>query len=208
MSRAKRSNKIKHVISISLMLVIVLAAAYFIIRNNVHSVLPKQVYRSAQLSSGDLGWVIDQYHIRGVLNLRGPQTNKPWYSEELEATRRHGAEHFDLAMGAYRLPKPETLRKLLVLLQRMPKPLLLHCQGGADRSGLASMMTLLLNDAPLEEASRQVSLRYFAYRRDSVGRLVTPYYRCWLRQHKVRSSKAHLLEWAAGANPYQCKAAT
>lgn len=59
-------------------------------------------------------------------------------------------------------------RELLELLRRAPKPILIHCQGGADRSGLAAALYLAaIANAGEERAESQMSLRY--------GHIAVPY---------------------------------
>ena len=46
-------------------------------------------------------------------------------------------------------------------MDNAPKPILFHCHSGADRTGLASMMYLLLHtNGALADAQKQISFRY------------------------------------------------
>lgn len=46
---------------------------------NFHEVVPGELYRSAQLSAGDLVTYAREKDIRSVLNLRGADRGAPWY---------------------------------------------------------------------------------------------------------------------------------
>src|SRR5690242_19312392 len=128
---------------------------------NIHEVEPGALYRSAQLGRGALSDVIRDYHIRSVINLRGINPEAPWYSGELAVIRALGVTHYDFPMSANDMVAPEMMARLAALLRDAPKPVLIHCQSGADRSGLAAALyEYAIAARPAEEAEAQLSLRY------------------------------------------------
>jgi protein tyrosine phosphatase (PTP) superfamily phosphohydrolase (DUF442 family) len=123
---------------------------------NLRCVDEGQIYRSAQLSDGNLRTAISERRIRSIINLRGPQGNDPKYRSELAISRELGLTHEDVALSATHLPPPQELSSLLRALDTLPHPILVHCLGGADRSGLVS--TLYLNvykHVSLDQAEKQ-----------------------------------------------------
>lgn len=53
------------------------------------------------------------------------------------------------------------MTQLTGLLRDSPRPVLIHCEAGADRSGVASALyKLLVAKRPVQEASEQLSFRY------------------------------------------------
>ncbi|VTS06030.1 tyrosine-protein phosphatase [Tuwongella immobilis] len=128
---------------------------------NWHSVIPDQVYRSAQLSESALQEVIATHQIRTVLNLRGFCGDFDWYRAEMRATNAAGVSHEDITLSASRLPPPGELRRLLEVLDRSEFPILMHCRRGADRTGLAAALTVLLfTDSTLEQGLAHCSMRF------------------------------------------------
>ncbi len=128
---------------------------------NFHVVVPGQVYRSAQLSDAELDAVIEKHAIRTVINLRGCCNPFPWYLDECRATHRHGVNQEDIGLSAGRLPPAPEIRRLVEVLERTEYPVLIHCNRGADRTGLASaVVTLLMTDTSLAEGRRQLSPRF------------------------------------------------
>lgn len=109
---------------------------------NFHEVIAGRFYRSAQLPPEKLAAYIDRYGIKTVINLRGAAPGQGWYDGEVAATRAHGAVHADFRMSAGRRLTAEESFALLTLMKNAEGPILIHCQGGADRSGLASVMYL------------------------------------------------------------------
>ena len=62
------------------------------------------------------------------------------FFDELDISKQMGVEHYDIRMSAKRLPHRKDLLKLIELYETAPRPILIHCQGGADRTGEASAM--------------------------------------------------------------------
>lgn len=132
-------------LGISIIACMVLAGGYLAalrMTGNFHEVIPGRYYRSAQLSASSLGSYIDRYGIKTVINLRGAAPGRPWYDAEIAAARTHGANHVDFAMSAKRGLSAAESFALVELLRNADGPVLVHCLGGADRTGLATVMYL------------------------------------------------------------------
>lgn len=127
---------------------------------NVHQVAPG-LYRSGQLTAERLDGLIRSAGIRSVLNLRGAHPEESWWRDEAAVAARHGVDYRSLAISARSEPDDATMDEVAALVARMPKPLLVHCRGGSDRSGLASAVYELTvaGESP-EEAGEQLSLLY------------------------------------------------
>ncbi len=107
---------------------------------NIHAFEAGVLYRSAQLDQAALSDVIEDNHIKSVLNLRGFNPDSVWYREEFAVSRALGVAHFDFPLSANSVVDPGTMARLGKLLRDAPKPLLIHCQSGADRTGLAAAL--------------------------------------------------------------------
>ena len=135
------------------------SAPYFI--HNVHTVVPGVVYRSAQLSPEKLSSLVEEKGVRTVLNLRGASPGEGWYDGEKAAATTAGIRHIDYELSSKREVPPRQAEELIRIMQEAPKPLLIHCWGGADRTGLASALYLYaLAEKPVEHASSALSWRY------------------------------------------------
>src|SRR5579875_3434309 len=131
-------------------------AFYVLFGSNFHTVIPGEVYRSAQLSAAALDQFIRDKHIRTVVNLRGCCDPEAWYLDEGRVTLRNDVSLEDLGFSAWRLPSSVTLRQLLEILDRSEYPILCHCRKGSHRTGMASAIALLVRtDTALEEARQQ-----------------------------------------------------
>ena len=130
------------------------------VTGNVHEIEPG-VYRSGQLGADRLSAFVAGHGIKTVINLRGAHPGRPWYDAEAEAVRRAGADLVSLPLSASHEPDPATLAALVRDLEGARKPLLIHCEAGADRSGLAAALyERLVLGRPVDVAAGQLSFRY------------------------------------------------
>lgn len=139
---------------------------------NFHAVADGVLYRSAQLSKEQFAASIRQYRIKSILNLRGAHPHEAWYDDEVAAAQENGAAHYDIALSSKRFVGDEQMEQILALLRDAPKPLLIHCKSGADRSGLvAALYRYSIEHADAAEADRQLSLAYghFPYLTSKTG---------------------------------------
>jgi protein tyrosine/serine phosphatase len=167
---------------------------------NFHTVLPGQVYRSAQLSPAGLHDRILQCHLRSVLNLRGANPGEEWYDEECEETAEEGVRHYDLSADSEYPPQPDELRELIALLDRCDRPLLIHCQSGIDRTGVTAAICVLLSEGgSLEQARAQLGLFCGGFpwaARTLRQKAFLAMYEAWLAQQGYPHSPARFRQWA------------
>jgi protein tyrosine/serine phosphatase len=128
---------------------------------NFHAVAPGVLYRAAQPSRDELDTFGRRYGIKSVLNLRGAHPGKAWYDDEIATSRDLGLIHYDFPLSAKRFVDATQIARLLAIIRRAPKPLLVHCESGADRSGLAAALyDYAIAGQSAAEAHRQLSLAY------------------------------------------------
>jgi protein tyrosine phosphatase (PTP) superfamily phosphohydrolase (DUF442 family) len=109
---------------------------------NFHAVEPGRAYRSGQLGPAVLAAAIRRHGLRTVISLRGGDEGDPWYLAQQQQCLALGVSLHAVRLTASRLPPPRQVRLLLRLLASVEQPLLFHCRGGADRSGLAATLFL------------------------------------------------------------------
>ncbi len=128
---------------------------------NFHTVILNELYRSAQPSPAQIGAYAAAYGIRSIVNLRGEHPGQGWYDAERAESQRLGIQHVDFPMSAKRPLDDARAAQLIALLRSVPKPVLIHCQAGSDRTGLASALYLAAVAGQGEEAAEgQLSVRY------------------------------------------------
>lgn len=128
---------------------------------NFYEVLPGQLYRAAQVTPDSLARYHRDYGIKTVINLRGAKPGSAWYDAEIRESKALGIRHVDFAMQAKRELTDEQARALVALMRDAPKPILLHCKSGSDRTGLASALYLgAIAGATESHAEGQLSLRF------------------------------------------------
>lgn len=119
-----------------------------------------QLYRSPQPTAEDIDRAAE-LGVKTVINLRGANPGKPWYDEEKAATTRHNMLQIDIGMSAGRLPHRDDLIKLLDALAEAPRPILIHCMAGVDRTGeAAAIYQMLYMGKTKEEALEMLSGKF------------------------------------------------
>jgi hypothetical protein len=185
--------------ALGLALAATLHFGYVLGAGNFRTVLPGQVYRCAQLSPEQLERVIRRYGIRTVINLRGACPPLDWYRDEALVTARLDVALEDLNFSAMRLPSTTAVGQLIEVLQRSEPPVLLHCHQGADRTGLGSVVALLLRpDVPLARARRQLGVASGHLSVTKTGYIDRFFelYETWLTEQSREHSPATFRDWA------------
>ena len=91
------------------------------------------IFRSKKLNSSQLQERVTQHKIKSILCLAECTDLEKKISREL------GLRYFDLSMN---IPEIELddLHHVVKVLKKAPKPLLIHCRQGADRTGMAAAL--------------------------------------------------------------------
>jgi uncharacterized protein (TIGR01244 family) len=147
------------------MLLLALAAGFYLgalqVTGNFHAVVAGALYRSAQPTAADIASYQQTYGIKTIVNLRGENVGSPWYDAEVAKARQLGIAHVNFRMSARRELTQAEAAELVALLEHAEKPVLVHCQAGADRSGLASALYMAAVAKLGEKAAeQQISIRY------------------------------------------------
>ncbi len=110
---------------------------------NFHWVVPREAARAAQAWAGRMGPFLSRHGIRAMINLRGPNPDYRWWRTEKRVTESLGIAHFDVTLDSRHLPTRAMLVELLEAFDAAPKPFLVKCSGGQDRTSLAAALFLL-----------------------------------------------------------------
>lgn len=113
---------------------------------NFHWIEPGVAARSAQAYLGFLQPFLHAHRIRAVINLRGPNPAWRWWHVERRICTRLGIVHRDAMLSSKRLPTRKMLLALVDAFDQLPKPILLKCSGGQDRTSFAAALYLVHRD--------------------------------------------------------------
>ncbi len=155
--------RIRHVLVVGLLVVAMVAGyvVWLLANHNFHTVVDGRLYRSGQMSSGALAVTIKKYGIRSVVNLRGKNPEVEWYRAETNTTQQLGVAHLDFTLSArYEVSEVE-IERILGVIGGVPKPVLIHCNGGADRTALITAAYLFrMEGVPASRAAHQLTMFY------------------------------------------------
>ena len=141
-----------------------LIATYFLVlqsRGNFHEIIPGELYRSAQLSPEQLEMFAKNYNIRTIVNLRGSNPNDDWYKNEVAVSDKLNLKHIDYRISRKNTISLEQSKELAAILRDAPKPILIHCKAGIDRTGFVTAVYLAaVANYPDTEALEQFCFHY------------------------------------------------
>lgn len=129
---------------------------------NFHEVDRGQLYRSPQLDKEQFQEAIDKLGVKTIINLRG-DSDKAWYKDEVLVAKKNGVLLIDIGMSARRLPHREDLIKLLDAFRNAPRPILIHCKAGVDRTGEASALYQMIYMGKSKEEALEMLSPKFAH---------------------------------------------
>jgi protein tyrosine/serine phosphatase len=110
---------------------------------NFHWVVPGEAARMAQPWAGGMRPFLARRGIRAIINLRGRNEDLSWWKNETQAARALGAAHFDAMLDSRKLPTRDMLACLMRSLDEAPRPFVVKCSGGQDRTSLAMALYLI-----------------------------------------------------------------
>jgi protein tyrosine/serine phosphatase len=110
---------------------------------NFHWVVPGDAARAAQAWAGGLGRFLANRGIRAIINLRGRNDDLNWWKNETAAAARGGIAHLDAMLDSRKLPTRDMLVRLIDCFDAAPRPFMLKCSGGQDRTSFAAGLYLI-----------------------------------------------------------------
>lgn len=129
--------------------------------HNFYVVQEGALYRSAQLAPDVLACYVQALGIKTVINLRGKQADEAWWLEEQAVCYVLGTLFDSVGLSYHFLSERDTVKQLLDLFDHAPRPILIHCMAGADRTGEAAALWVReIQHKSKEEALRQLSIKY------------------------------------------------
>ncbi len=102
--------------------------------------------------------------IQTILTLRGDAPTAHFLTEQEMCTRLDLPLH-SIALNARAAPPQETILDLIKTFRQIEKPFVMHCKSGADRSGFAAAIYLMvIENASVSSARQMLSPRYLHFR--------------------------------------------
>lgn len=158
------------------------------------------MYRSGQMSASMLGRILHDRGIKTVLNLRGINAHEGWYRAERNATLAAGATQVDVSLSSCIWMSRAQLLTLIDLLDTSQYPVLIHCEWGAERTGVVSAFVELLREgSTIDDARNQFALKYM-YLPIGDGKIMgemIEQYDNWLRMRELEHRPEVFRRWAA-----------
>lgn len=134
---------------------------------NKHQVSPK-LWRIAQPAPYQIAR-LKAAGVRTIVNLRGGREHGSWQLQK-DICDRLGIALTEFVVRSRGAPDRETLLNAPAFFDTLAYPAVLHCKSGADRAGFVAALYLIVHEGkPVDEALRQLSLRYGHFRFSKTG---------------------------------------
>ena len=130
---------------------------------NFHWVVPGDVARSAQAYLGFLKPFLASNGIKAMINLRGRHPSWGWWLHEERVCRLSGIAHFDATLDSRHLPSRALLMTLFDAFDAAPRPFLIKCSGGQDRTSFAAALYIVHRDGWTAQSKAQAQFARFPY---------------------------------------------
>jgi protein tyrosine/serine phosphatase len=124
---------------------------------NFHWVVPGEAARAMQAWAGGVRGFLKARGIRAIINLRGRNDDLGWWKQETALAAAQGIAHLDAMLDSRKLPTRAMLVRLVETFDTAPRPFLLKCSGGQDRTSFAAALYLIHRDgwAAMPRAKQQ-----------------------------------------------------
>lgn len=154
-------------------------------------VAPGRLYRSNHPQPWQLARAAARHGLRTVINLRGERRDCGSDALSREAAARLGLTHRDAPFESRGAPHRDRLLRLADLYDEMEEPALIHCKSGADRTGLAAGVFLLLDGGTSAAALDQMGVRFGHVPASRTG-ILDAFFRLYAREAEGR---VPFLDW-------------
>ena len=116
------SRRLKFTVGVMVVLVLLGASCFLYVeeQGNFHPITYGEAYRSAIPDRDELGYYIEKYRIKSIVNLLGDHPNKLWYREEIKVCAEHNVKHYDVSLPLYHKPTEEDVRGLVEIFKNAP----------------------------------------------------------------------------------------
>lgn len=143
---------------------------------------PGRLYRSNHPLPWQLRMAARRHGLRTVINLRGHRADCGSDALGRQAAATLGLVQVDAPFESRGAPHKDRILRLAETFRTMQEPALLHCKSGADRTGLAAGLWLVLQGRPPEAALAQLSWRFGHLRQSRTG-ILDAFFEAYVTAH-------------------------
>ena len=130
---------------------------------NFHWVVPGEAARAMQPWAGGVRRFLKGRGIRAIINLRGRNDDLSWWKTETALAQGEGIAHLDAMLDSRKIPTRDMLMRLIETFDTAPRPFLLKCSGGQDRTSFAAALYLVHRDGWQAIATAKRQFARFPY---------------------------------------------
>jgi len=147
------------------------------------------IYRSAQMNPYTLKKYIKKYNLKTIITFRQDINKSPLSQMEKQVCEDMGIKFIRIGLTSRKLPNKDRLLVLKNAFESSPKPILMHCKAGSDRTSLASFLYLYWN-GKIEEAKKQFSFFKYGHIKNSKAGIID-----YCAEKFLESGKKDVIKW-------------
>lgn len=110
--------------------------------------------------------MMQRHGLAAIVNLRGENSDLSWWRYERSVCAALGAKHIDAMLSSRHLPTRAMLTTLFDAFETAPRPFLIKCSGGHDRTAFAAALWILhiSGSQALTEAEAQFDAKRYGHK--------------------------------------------
>ncbi len=143
-------------------------AVFRAVWDNWAVVAPGKLYRCNHPTPARLRAARRRFGLKTIINLRGHRACGSDALSRAEAAQL-GLHHVDAPFESRGAPHKDRILRLATIFETVTYPAVMHCKSGADRTGLAAGLYVLLHGGTAEQALRHLSWRHGHFNRSRTG---------------------------------------
>jgi protein tyrosine/serine phosphatase len=164
---------------------------------NFHWVIPGEAARAMQPWAGGVKTFLRRRGIAAIINLRGRNDDLSWWKKETAIAKSMGVAHLDAMLDSRKLPTGSMLERLIESFDTAPRPFLLKCSGGQDRTSFAAALYLIHRNGWNAMEAAQAQFARFPYLH--FPKTQQRWLKLFLTFARADSAGAPLAQWIRGS---------
>jgi uncharacterized protein (TIGR01244 family) len=134
-------------------------AANLLVKDNLHEIVKNKFFRAGKMSKATLAKTIKKHKIKTVINLC---LNQDFSAGEETLVQAQGATYYHCPITGKEILSKQKITNFIEIYDKLESPVLVHCDSGTHRSGVATILWLLTKESAFSDEliKNQLAVKY------------------------------------------------